>query len=169
MLSGMIVCSLIVSLAGVSYASPGQVGVELSYSVNQEKRFTIHKEDYTTYVTYYEIPRTLDIRVVDKHTGETVLEKHDASILAWLEHLTEGIEYAVKKIPKTLKKMVMFIQLIWINLVRVKSKKMIRYKDPRTGWFIEKNKNDKGDTWKLRNKSGLHIASLTEEGKIVGE
>ncbi|GAC43340.1 hypothetical protein [Paenibacillus popilliae] len=93
MLSGIVACSLVVSLAGVSYASPGQVGVEHSYSVAHEKHITISKEDYTTYVTYHEIPQTLDIRVIDKHTGQTVFNESGASIgtvLSWLEKPTES-------------------------------------------------------------------------------
>ncbi|GAC43693.1 hypothetical protein PPOP_3093 [Paenibacillus popilliae ATCC 14706] len=223
----MVVCSLVVSLAGVSYASPEQASVEPSYSVDQEKRFTIHKVDYTTYVTYHEIPRTSDIRVVDKHTGETVFEEHGASIktvLSWLEQPAQGnrhkrfvfviplawgaaeiaaaitagltaatgialtvkdyedakdsvyynmkkeIEDAAKKIPQKLKKdgddysvdMGKFSQ-------KVKSNDGVVFKDPKTGWSIQKNRNTshRGDKWKLRNKDGERIASVTEEGKIV--
>ncbi|GAC43095.1 hypothetical protein [Paenibacillus popilliae] len=63
-------------VGGCFLCSPGQVSVQPSDSVDEEKRFIAYKQDYTTYVTYHEIPRTLDIRVVDKHTGETVFEKH---------------------------------------------------------------------------------------------
>ncbi|GAC41453.1 hypothetical protein [Paenibacillus popilliae] len=92
LLSIVVVCSLVVSLAGVSNASPGQVGVEHSYSVAHEKHIRISKEDYTTYVKYHETPRTVDIRVVDKHTGQTVFNEYDVSIgtvLSWLEQPTE--------------------------------------------------------------------------------
>ncbi|GAC41763.1 hypothetical protein PPOP_1114 [Paenibacillus popilliae ATCC 14706] len=225
----MVVCSLVVSLAGVSYASPGQVEVEPSYSVDQEKRFIIHKEDYTTYVTYHEIPQTLDIQVVDQHTGETVFEEHGASIgtvLSWLEKPAQGnrhkrfvfviplawgaaeiaaaivsaatvttgialtvndyekaedsvyyntkkeIEDAATAIPKKLKKDGddYTVDLDKFNQ-KVKSKTSVKYKDPDTGWLIEKNRCSdphKGDKWKLY-KGKKRIASLTAEGKIVGK
>ncbi|TPG71625.1 hypothetical protein EEL32_11520 [Brevibacillus laterosporus] len=51
-----------------------------------------------------------------------------------------------------------------------------RKKDPKTGWTIEKTRGTggdkvghKGDVLKLRNNKGKRIASLTKEGKIVGE
>ncbi|MCR8938571.1 glucuronyl hydrolase [Brevibacillus laterosporus] len=50
------------------------------------------------------------------------------------------------------------------------------YKDPKTGWTIQKTRGTggdkvghKGDVWKLRNFKGKRIASLTKEGKIVGQ
>ncbi|PPA98130.1 hypothetical protein C4A77_14805 [Brevibacillus laterosporus] len=50
------------------------------------------------------------------------------------------------------------------------------YKDQKTSWTIEKTKGTggnkvghKGDVWKLRNFKGKRIASLTKEGKIVGQ
>ncbi|GAC43895.1 hypothetical protein [Paenibacillus popilliae] len=107
MLSSVVVCSLVVLLTGVSYASPGQFGVEHSYSVAHEKHIRISKEDYTTYVKYHEIPRTFDIRVVDKHTGQTVFNENGASIgtvLSWLEKPTERNRH--KRVP-------LVIPLVW--------------------------------------------------------
>ncbi|WP_197260990.1 hypothetical protein [Brevibacillus laterosporus] len=50
------------------------------------------------------------------------------------------------------------------------------YKDQKTGWTIEKTRGTggdknghKGDVWKLNDRKGERIASLTKEGKIVGQ
>lgn len=38
------------------------------------------------------------------------------------------------------------------------------------GWKIEKdNAGHKGSKWKLKNKKGKRIASLVENGKVVGK
>ncbi|AYB41613.1 hypothetical protein D5F52_20375 [Brevibacillus laterosporus] len=59
---------------------------------------------------------------------------------------------------------------------KVRGEKSLTYKDPKTGWTIQKTKGTggnkvghKGDVWKLRNFKGKRIASLTKEGKIVGQ
>ncbi|MCR8980965.1 hypothetical protein [Brevibacillus laterosporus] len=50
------------------------------------------------------------------------------------------------------------------------------YTDQKTGWTIEKTRGTggdkighKGDVWKLNDRKGERIASLTKEGKIVGK
>ena len=85
------------------------------------------------------------------------------------------IEEAADDIPKKLKKenddysvdMDKFSQ-------KVKSNEDVIFKDPKTGWVRIKNRGGvghKGDKWKLYNRQekGRRIASLTEDGKIVGK
>jgi hypothetical protein len=90
MLSGIVACSLFVTLAGATYATP--VGVKETYSADG-RSLTIDKETVTTYVTVHEISETVDIEVVDKQTGQTLFKEEGASVpevLSWLEKPTEG-------------------------------------------------------------------------------
>lgn len=90
MLSGIVACSLFVTLAGASYATP--VRVKETYSADG-RIFTIDKETVTTHVTVHEIPETVDIDVVDKQTRQKLFEEKGASVsqvLSWLEKPTEG-------------------------------------------------------------------------------
>ncbi|WMX70898.1 hypothetical protein [Lactococcus cremoris] len=45
-----------------------------------------------------------------------------------------------------------------------------KWRDPKTDWEIDKsNTSHKGDKWKLNNPKGKRIASITADGRIVGE
>ena len=40
----------------------------------------------------------------------------------------------------------------------------------KDGWYVEKDyTGHKGSKWKLKNKSGKRVASLDENGKVVGK
>ncbi|MBG9772357.1 glucuronyl hydrolase [Brevibacillus laterosporus] len=84
------------------------------------------------------------------------------------------IEDAADDIPKKLKKKNdhYSVDLDKFTEKGAKGKK----KDPKTGWTIEKTRGTggdkighKGDVWKLNDRKGERIASLTKEGKIVGK
>lgn len=89
MLSGIVACSLFVTLAGATYATP--VGVKETYSADG-RSFTINNETVTTYVTVHEISATVDIEVVDRQTGQMFFEEEGvpfSKILPLLETSTE--------------------------------------------------------------------------------
>ncbi|MBM7109426.1 glucuronyl hydrolase [Brevibacillus laterosporus] len=89
----------------------------------------------------------------------------------------QEIEDAADDIPKKLKKKDDDYSVDVDKFTeKVRGEKSLTYKDPKTGWTIQKTKGTggnkvghKGDVWKLRNFKGKRIASLTKEGKIVGQ
>jgi hypothetical protein len=85
MLSVITVCSLFVTLGGISYATPTEI--EQIYSVN-EKGYTINKENETdvTYVTVHEIPETIDVEIVDKQTGKSLFKEKNIPFLDVLSY-----------------------------------------------------------------------------------
>ncbi|GAC42154.1 permease component [Paenibacillus popilliae ATCC 14706] len=160
MLSVVVACSLVVSLAGVAYASPGQVGVEPSYSVAHKKHIPISKEDYTTYVKYHEIPQTLDIQVVDKHTGQTVFNENGASIetvLSWLEQPTESNRH---------KRVAFAIPLVWgaaeIILPIITAATGITLMESRKGPIGKPNLKGQGREGKEKKRK-----DIVKNGKVI--
>jgi len=85
MLSVITVCSLFVTLGGISYATPTEI--EQIYSVN-EKGYTINKENETdvTYVTVHEIPETIDVEIVDKQMGKSLFKEKNIPFLDVLSY-----------------------------------------------------------------------------------
>ncbi|AYK06195.1 glucuronyl hydrolase [Brevibacillus laterosporus] len=86
------------------------------------------------------------------------------------------IEDAVDDIPKKLKKKNDDYSVDVDKFTDKVKGRPGTYKDPKTGWTIEKTKGTggdkvghKGDVWKLNDRTGERIASLTKEGKIVGK
>lgn len=81
--------------------------------------------------------------------------------------LTEEIDTAYKAIPK---KILDGDDCIDMGKFTEKVKGRTAYKDPKTGWEIDKDTAGHGGRkWKLKNKDGDRVASLDENGKIISK
>lgn len=100
--------------------------------------------------------------------GMKALEKDNAGDSVQLSTKKE-IEKAANEIPNKLKKEGDPYS-VDTSKFNQKVKGSSELKDPKTGWSIEKsNTNHKGDSWKVQNKKGKRVASITEDGRIVGK
>ncbi|MET4562693.1 hypothetical protein ABIA69_003884 [Lysinibacillus parviboronicapiens] len=89
--------------------------------------------------------------------------------LLWMNQptLTNEIDTAYKAIPK---KILDSDDCIDMGKFTDKVKGRTAYKDPKTGWEIDKDTAGHGGRkWKLKNDKGDRVASLDEKGKIISK
>ncbi|MFF2794945.1 hypothetical protein [Lysinibacillus xylanilyticus] len=89
--------------------------------------------------------------------------------LLWTKQpaLTNEIDTAYRAIPK---KILDSDDCVDLGKFTEKVKGKTAYKDPKTGWEIDKDTaGHGGKKWKLKDKAGDRVASLDEKGKILSK
>ncbi|MGG4144694.1 hypothetical protein ABEW34_16390 [Paenibacillus algorifonticola] len=95
----------------------------------------------------------------------TVTPKASATVITIIAEL-ERLE-AIKIIPNSLKDS---DDKVILDKFSESVKGKVAYKEPKTGWTIEKDTAGHGGRkWKLKNKSGDRVASLDENGKVLSK
>ncbi|GFN31073.1 hypothetical protein [Paenibacillus xylaniclasticus] len=93
--------------------------------------------------------------------------KASATVLIIVMELEKERAEAIKAIPKSLKDE---NDNVILDKFTDKVNGKVAYKEPKTGWTIEKDTAGHGGRkWKLKNKSGDRVASLDENGKVLSK
>lgn len=93
--------------------------------------------------------------------------KASATVLPIIIILEKERAEAIKSIPNSLKDA---DDNVILDKFSEKVKGKVAYKDPKSGWTIEKDTAGHGGRkWKLKDKSGDRKASLDENGKVLGK